>query len=118
MKIINVNDLQTVCGYMHDSIFREEDFGFDPQKKKFHLKSRCCETGREFYLELLNVETYNPVNLDKIIKEKATGGVFNTIRIKQKGLKLIILSQDLHIKLQLSKLTGEFRMVDLSQGDN
>jgi hypothetical protein len=110
MQIESIEDIRTVIGKMHDSEFTEEDFGFDPKNETFFLRaysSRISSKERkEFYLEIYNVKKYNLLNLDKIKKGKATGGVFNTIDIGHNGLKLSIISQDLNIVLRLSKLEG------------
>ena len=107
MEIQSIKDIKLVRDIMHDSEFTEEDFDFDCEQKFFRIKSHSPDTGENFSLELHNVKTYDPQNLDKIRKGKATGGVFNTIKIKRKGLKLIILSQDLHIVLTLDKIEGQ-----------
>jgi hypothetical protein len=110
IQIESMEDIRTVIGKMHDSEFEEEDFGFDSKNETFFLRSYSSKVlskeRKEFYLEIYNVKKYNLLNLDKIKKDKATGGVFNTIDIGQTGLKLSIISQDLNIVLRLSKLKG------------
>ena len=111
MEIKSVKDIKLTAGYMHDSEFGVEDFGFDSEKKIFHLKSHSPDTGEDFYLEFYNVEMYDPRNLDKVRKGKGLYGVFNTIKLRSKGLKLILLSQDLHIVLRLSEIGGKLEIV-------
>lgn len=110
MQIESIEDIRTVIGKMHDSEFEEEDFGFDSKNETFFLRSYSSKNlskgSKEFYLEIYNVKKYTPLNLDKIRKSKAMGGVFNTIDIGHNGLKLSIISQDLNIVLRLSKLKG------------
>lgn len=117
MRIKNIDDIKVVIGKMHDSEFTDQDFGFDQKKEIFFLRSHSSEIlfkeKKEFHLELYNVKEYNPLNLDKIRKGKALGGVFNYIKIKNNGLGLIIVSQDLKIVLRLSKLEGEFKIISL-----
>ncbi len=111
IEIKSIEDIRSVIDYMHDSEFGEDDFGFDSEKRTFHLKSHSPYTREDFYLEFHNVETFDPKNLDKVRKGKATAGVFNTIKIRSKGLKLILLSQDLHIVLRLSEISGKLEIV-------
>ncbi len=109
MDIKNIGDLKKVVGEMHDSEFEGNDFFYDERKKTFYLKSHCpTDKNKLFSLEIYNVEKYNPINLDKIKQGKALGGVFNEIFIASHGLELTVLSQDLRIKLNLSKLEGKF----------
>jgi len=114
IKIESIEDIRTVIGKLHDSEFTEEDFGFDSKNETFFLRSYSSKVlskeRKEFYLEIYNVKKYNLLNLDKIKKGKATGGVFNTIDIGHNGLKLSIISQDLNIVLRLSKLKGILRI--------
>lgn len=112
MEIKSIKDIKLVRGEMHDSEFAEGDFGFDSESKVFHLKSHSPDSRQDFYLEFHNVEMYDPRNLEKVRKGKATGGVFNTIKIRSKGLKLTLLSQDLHIVLRLSEIGGKFEIVN------
>ncbi|MEJ2355873.1 MAG: hypothetical protein P8Y62_08255 [candidate division WOR-3 bacterium] len=110
IKIESTEDIRTVIDEMHDSEFEEEDFGFDSKNETFFLRSYSSKglnkKRKEFYLEIYNIKKYNILNLDKIKKGKATGGIFNTIDIGHTGLKLSIISQDLNIVLRLSKLKG------------
>jgi hypothetical protein len=110
IKIENIEDIRTVIGEMHNSEFEEEGFGFDSKNETFFLRSysskNSSKESKEFYLEIYNVKKYNLLNIDKIKKGKATGGVFNTIDIGHTGLKLSIISQDLNIVLRLRKLEG------------
>jgi len=109
MEIKCIKDIQVAAREMHDSEFEEKDFGFDSEKKLFYLNSHSPEVSRKkFYLEFYNVEKYIPLNLDKIKQGKAIGGVFNDIRIRNNGLHLTLISQDLRIILKLSKLEGRF----------
>lgn len=102
-------DIEKASGEMHDSEFTEEDFGYDHSTKTFYFKSHLHEDTRtEFFLELYNVEKYTPLNLDRIKEGKATGGVLNDIKVKNHGLNLILISQDLNIQLELSNLEGKF----------
>lgn len=111
MEIKCIKDVEVVAGEMHDSEFEEKDFGFDSEKKIFYLKSHSPEvSGKGFYLEFYNVEKYTPLNLNKIKEGKATGGVFNNIKIRNNGLGLTLISQDLKIILKLSKLEGKFEI--------
>jgi hypothetical protein len=111
MDIKSVDDIGVVADKMHDSEFCAEDFGFDSRKKFFYLKTHLPKnTVKKFILQICNVEKYDPINLDKIQARKATGGVFNTIKIKDQGRVLEILSQDLKILLKLSKLEGSLEM--------
>ena len=110
IKIESAEDIRTVIGKMRDSEFEEEDFGYDSKNKTFFLRSYSSKVlskeRKEFYLEIYNVKKYNLLNIDKIKKSKATGGVFNTIDIGHTGLKLSIIAQDLNIVLRVSKLEG------------
>jgi len=111
MKIKNIKDVKIAAGEMHDSEFEEKDFGFDSEKKIFYLRSHSPEVlGKEFYLEFYNVEKYVPLNLDKIKEGKAIGGVFNYIKIGNDGRDIMLISQDLKIKLKLNKLEGKFEI--------
>ena len=111
MEIKKINDLKTAADLMHDSEFNGQDFGYDPREKVFYLKSRS--TGKEFSLKVYNVEKYDPVNLEKINMKRATAGVFDDIRIEDKGLSVKILSQDLNIRLRLSKLEGKLEINEI-----
>jgi len=111
MEIKNIGDLKIAAGEMHDSEFKENDFGFNYEKKSFFLNTFSPDTSnRIYFLELDNVDKYSPLNLDKIKKGKATGGVFDSIEIKNNGLDLVVISQDLRIKLKLNKLAGRFEI--------
>lgn len=111
MEIKCIEDVQRVADEMHDSEFQEKDFSFDSEKKTFHLKSYSADIpGKEFYLELHNVEIYEPRNLERIKKGKATGGVFNKIKIGNNGLKLTLISQDLNVVLSLIKIADKFEI--------
>ena len=112
MEVKSIKDIILIEGYLHDSEFGGEDFGFDAESKIFHLKSYSKEFGKEYYFEFHNVEMYDSRNLDKIRKGKATGGVFNMFKIRSKGRKLTILSQDLRIILRLSEIAGKFEMTN------
>lgn len=113
MEIKSIKDIKLVRGEMHDSEFGEEDFGFDPESKVFHLKSHSPDVlGRVLYLELPRVKKIDS-NLGKIkTRYRPVFGVFNTIKIKKKGLELVLLSQDLRIVLYLEALAGKFEMID------
>jgi hypothetical protein len=117
MEVKCIKDIIGIDGHLHDSELGGEDSRFDAESKIFHLKSYSKEFGKEYYLEFRNVEKYDPLNLDKIRKGKATGGVFNMFKIRSKGRKLIILSQDLRIILRLSKISGKFEIAN-STGNN
>ncbi len=123
MDVLSVSDLREVSNLMHDSEFGEEDFGYDEKNKIFHINTEmpifekkffCLEKrvpgqiNERFKFELHNIEKYNPRNLNKIRMGKGLGGVFNFIKIRDKGHKLTIVSQELHIDLELSKLEGVF----------
>jgi hypothetical protein len=109
MDIRTKKDLENAAGEMHDSEFCENDFSFDPVKRIFYLDSFSPEIpGKKFHLEFYNVEEYNPINLEKIKKMQATGGVFNNILFKENNHELTILSQDLKIILRLKSLDGKF----------
>lgn len=113
MEIKSIDDIKAVAGEMHDSEFKAEDFGFNSGEKIFFLKSRSADNSlKEFYLQFYNVEEYSPINLDKISKGKGVAGVFNNIKIRDEGLTLEILSQDLSIQLKLNKLDGKFEIKD------
>jgi hypothetical protein len=113
MEIETLDDIKILSGEMHDSEFKLEDFGYDSEKKIFYLKTRLPEkTSESFLLEFYNVEEYNPVNLEKIKMGNAMGGVFNKIKIRDNGLTLEIISQDLKILLKLSKLGGRFERIE------
>ena len=112
MDINSVEDIKKVVAEMHDSEFEEKDFSFDEKNKVFLLKSRCpSDNSKVFSLEIYNVEEYKPLNLDKVNEGKAFGGVFNNIIIKDNGLDLEIISQDLKISLSLSSLEGKFEVL-------
>lgn len=114
IKIESAEDIRTVIDKMHASEFTEEDFGFDSKNETFFLRSYSSKVlskeRKEFYLEIYNVKKYNLLNLDEIKKGKALAGVFNTIDIGHKGLKLSIISQDLNIVLRLRELKGILRI--------
>lgn len=111
MEIKNIEDLKIAAGEMHDSEFNEKDFEFNSERKVFFLNTFSPDpAGKKYLLELYNIDKYTPFNLDKIKKGKATGGVFNGIEIKNNGLDLIVVSQDLRIKLRLNKLAGKFEV--------
>jgi len=112
MEIKNIEDLKRVVGEMHDSEFIGKDLNYDSQKKTFNLKSRSSDRLHKFHLAIYNVEEYTSINLDKVNEGKATGGVFNDIGVKNQGLNLEIISQDLRIKLRLGKLAGSFNKFD------
>jgi hypothetical protein len=110
IEIGSIDSIKTVVGEMHDSEFAAADFGFDSEKKTFFLKSTSfSQPSKIFFLQFNNVEQYEPKNLEKINKGKALAGIFNDIIIRNNGLVLEILSQDLRILLKLSKLEGIFR---------
>jgi len=109
-KIESPRDVKTVVAMMHDSEFTEADFGFDAEKERFFLKSYSPFRQETFNLQFHNVEKYKTVNLDKIPQRKATGGVFNYIKIRKRGLKLTLVSQDLRIVIEMSKLEGELNV--------
>ena len=111
MDIKGVEDLKKVIEVIHDSEFNDKDLKYDPQKRVFSLTTWTSDRLKEFVLDIYNVEEYKPINLDKANKGQATGGVFNDIAIKDEGLNLEIISQDLRIKLRLSKLGGSFIQV-------
>ncbi len=111
MDIKGVEDLKKVIEVIHDSEFNDKDLKYDPQKRVFSLTTWTSDRLNEFVLDIYNVEEYKPINLDKVNKGQATGGVFNDIAIKDEGLNLEIISQDLRIKLRLSKLGGSFIQV-------
>lgn len=109
MDIKNIDDIKKIVDEMHDSEFDAEDFGFNADKKIFYLKSHSAQNdSEEFYVHFYNVQKYNAVNLDKVNIGKATAGVFGDIKIRDNGLTLEILSQDLRILLKLNKLEGTF----------
>lgn len=113
MHIKSEDNLKAITGWLHDSEFGPKDFYYDCGTKVFYLKSRSCAIDVikiEFVLELHKVEKYEAVNLDKIISGEATGGVFETIEIKNKGLDLTIISLDLKIELLLSSIDGKFEI--------
>jgi len=106
---------------MHDSEFAEGDFGYHPAEKKFFLQTRivckqetilqnsiAVQHEKRFRLEIFNVKKYNPVNLFRIQKGQATGGVFNYIKVRDHGKRVTIVSQDLQIMLELTSLAGNF----------
>ncbi|MBI5024956.1 MAG: hypothetical protein HZC18_08200 [Candidatus Omnitrophica bacterium] len=114
MEIKSINDIKIVSGEMHDSEFKAEDFGFNSEEKIFFLKAHSVDnSSKEFYLQFYNVKQYSPINLEKVNKGKATAGVFNNIKIRDKGLALEILSQDLRILLKLNKLDGKLEIKGL-----
>lgn len=111
MQIRCRGDLERAVGEMHDSEFQERDFGVDVENKRFHIRSYSVEgQRREFLLELYNVEEYTPLNLERIRQGRAMGGVLDDIRVKEQGLDLTLVSQDLRIRLKLSKLEGKFEI--------
>lgn len=112
MKIESVKDIREIVDEMHDSEFSEADFRFDSNEKTFFLKSYSPISKKQFLLRFYNVEKYQVVNLDKIREGKATGGIFNDIRIRNGGLNLTLLSQDLRIIIELSKIEGKLTVSD------
>ena len=111
MEINTIEDLRQVEGMLHDSEFREEDFGFNSDNKKFQLKSQSSDSpSKKFCLEIFNVVEYSSLNLEKVRQGKAVGGVFDYIKIADQGLALEIVSQDLKIRLRLSKLEGRLEI--------
>ena len=109
MKIEAKENLETAAGEMHDSEFGHKDFRFDVGRKVFLLETHSTEIpGKKFRLEIHNVEKYNPLNLGKVMEGEATAGVFNDIAMKDKGRKLVILSQDLQIELIITNLCAFF----------
>ena len=114
IEIKSIEDIKTIIGEMHDSEFTEEDFGFDSKNETFFLRSYSSKIlskeSKEFYLEIYNVKKYTPLNLNKIKKSKAIAGVLNTIDIRNNGLKLTLISQDLHIVLRLRRLEGNLKI--------
>ncbi len=113
MNITNVNDLKTASGEMHDTEFKESDFGYDPERKVFVLRSYSPDIpGKQFRLEFYNVEKYQPINLEEVRALKATAGVFDRIIMKKHGTELTLLSQDLQIRLWLSQLEGKFEIIN------
>lgn len=111
MEIKSADDIKIVDGEMHDSEFNAEDFGFNSGKQIFYLKSRSPDDpSKEFHLQFYNIEQYEPINLQKIKERKATAGVFDRIKIRDNGLTLELLSQDLKILLKSSKLEGRFEI--------
>ena len=126
MDILSVRDVKQVSGIIHDSEFGEGDFGYNAKDKIFTLttnspafrrkfflfETRSQDTsGEKFHLEFRNVVKYRPEGLTKIKAGKGTGGVFNYIRVRKKGQKLTLVSQDLSIELELSKLEGRFERI-------
>jgi hypothetical protein len=126
MDVSSVSDLKGVSVLMHDSEFGIEDFGYDSKNKQFHISTNVPVFERrllflwkrvpntiseKLYLELHNVEKYNPKNLDRIKAGKGLTGVFNFIRIRNNGRKLTLVAQDLCIELELSKLEGRFERI-------
>ncbi len=109
MRIETIADIKTVTEKMHDSEFSDKDFSFNPKKRIFLLKSVSSELPyKEFSLKFFDVENYEPYGLEKVMAKRATAGVFDNIQIKESGRTLIIISQDLKIKLNLKELSGEF----------
>ncbi len=108
MIVSSVQDLKEVSDKMHDSEFSENDFWYKGEEGLFQI--RTSTPVEKFILKLCNVIEYHPVNLEKIKMRKATAGVFDEIKIKNSGLDLTITSQDLSIKLKLSKLEGNLEI--------
>ena len=108
MEIRYKTDVEKVAGLMHDSEFTGEDFRYSSNDKIFCMQTHIPNTNNGFVLTLYNVEKYTPLNLDKIEKGEAVGGVFDDIHVENQGLRLILISQDLRILLNLSKLDGKF----------
>ena len=111
MDIKSIEDLRKVVGEMHDSEFTDKDLLYNSAEGTFSLKTYTPDKAKEYLLDIYNVKKYEPVNLDKINRGQATGGIFNDVIIKNNGLDLEIISQDLKIKLNVSKLEGSFIQV-------
>jgi hypothetical protein len=119
MEIKTIEDIKAVSNMMHDAEFEDSDFGFNSVESKFFLNASAVtmqgsffqtrapiQSGKHFSLELLNVKKYTPINLEKVRAGKAIGGVFNYIKVEKRGMKLTIISQDLHIELELGDIAG------------
>ena len=119
MEIRNKDDINTVADVMHDTKFGLNDITYDSKKRIFLLTSQTADIDsppkEEFRLELYNVDKYIPRNLDKIERGKATGGIFNDIRIKggKDKLEIILISQDLRIELESAKIEGRLERKEL-----
>ncbi len=107
IKIQNITDLKYSFSLMHDSEFTENDFNYDKEKHLFRINT--VSSKMKYSVELYNVVGCEFFNLDNITKGKATGGVFNYVKIENKGQNLIIISQDLRIGLNLASIEGEFK---------
>ena len=123
MEIISENDIKKVISKMHDSEFVDSDFSFNSDERKFILYTRDValqgkfiqtrapiQSGKCFRLELSNVARYK-TNLEKLKSGKSITGVFNYIKVRDNGKKLTIISQDLRIELELTKLAGKFEEI-------
>ena len=122
MQIKEKKDIKLVSAIMHDSEFCDKDFAFDSIENKFVLNARyvTMQGGRFlktrspiqkdicFHLEFWNVTKYDAINLDRILEGRGMGGVFNYIKIRDRGRKLTLVSQDLRIVLELSEIRGTF----------
>ncbi len=110
MNIINiqsVSNLKNVFSLMHDSEFAENDFNYDEEKHLFNIST--VSSKMKYSMELYNVIECKFFNLENITKGKATGGVFNYVKIENKGHDLMIVSQDLRISLRLASIRGKFK---------
>jgi len=129
MEIVSENDLKEVAAKMHDSEFSDADFNFNSDEKKFVLRTHAVtmqgrffqtraptQSGKCFRLELSNVAKYK-TNLEKLKFGKSIAGVFNYIKIRNKGKKLTLISQDLYIKLELTQLAGRFDEIQPPDSD-
>lgn len=122
MQIKEKRDIKLVSAIMHDSEFCDKDFAFDSTENKFVLSARyvTMQGGRFlkrrssvqkdicFHLEFWNVLKCTPSNSDEIPEGRIVGGVFNYIKIRDRGRKLTLVSQDLRIVLELSGIGGTF----------
>jgi hemerythrin superfamily protein len=107
IKIQTVSDLKNIFSLMHDSEFTENDFNFDEEKHLFQIST--VSSKMKYSIELYNVVGCKFFNLENITKGKATGGIFNYVKIENKGHNLMIISQDLRISLRLASIRGEFK---------
>lgn len=129
MEIKTAQDVKIVSDTMHDSEFEGGDFDFNSAERKFFLnthyvnmqggfffqrRSPVQERRKHFHLEFWNVVSCDD-NLDKVCDRKGLCGVFNYIKIRKNGQKLTIISQDLHINLELSELEGRFEIIENEQ---
>jgi hypothetical protein len=122
VEIKTIKDIKFVSDIMHDAEFGEGDFGFNSVDSKFFFNARAVtmqgcwffqtrspiQSGKGFHLELPNVIKYK-TNLEQLKPGKSIAGVFNYIKIRKNGKKLTVISQDLHIELELSELAGSFQ---------